>query len=311
MASYRQLPEVFRRLHPRFKTPWLSLIVFAGVIPIAVLLPGKVDFLGTMYSFGAMLSFTIAHASIIAAAAQAGRSRVVPRPPEPADRRARHAALRRLRRPRHRDRLGRRRRPVPAGALGGPRLAGDRVRLLLACTAAASSTRPLRETVRAPVLVLGPSLTVEYRTIVVPGEAHRRERGGARRRRAARGRARRDRRDRPRDRGAARAPARREAARARRTRPRRCSTTRRRSSRATASARSRACSARGAPGRRSSRRPAAATPSSSFSARRAAPSRAGRRLFGGTVDYVLREAPCRVLVAAGKQSGMRRQRHRC
>jgi nucleotide-binding universal stress UspA family protein len=27
----------------------------------------------------------------------------------------------------------------------------------------------------------------------------------------------------------------------------------------------------------------------------------GRRLFGGTVDYVLREAPCRVLVAAGKR----------
>ena len=31
MASYRQLPEVFRRLHPRFKTPWLSLVVFAGI----------------------------------------------------------------------------------------------------------------------------------------------------------------------------------------------------------------------------------------------------------------------------------------
>src|SRR6476620_6619268 len=66
MSSYRQLPDVFRRLHPRFKTPWLSLIVFAGVISIAVLLPGKVNFLGTMYSFGAMLSFTIAHLAVIA-----------------------------------------------------------------------------------------------------------------------------------------------------------------------------------------------------------------------------------------------------
>ena len=37
-----------------------------------------------------------------------------------------------------------------------------------------------------------------------------------------------------------------------------------------------------------------------------APSPGGRRLFGGTVDYVLREAPCRVLVAAGKRGGMRR-----
>ena len=63
MASYRQLPEVFRRLHPKFKTPWLSLLVFAGVISILVLLPGQTDFLGTMYSFGAMLSFTVAHAS--------------------------------------------------------------------------------------------------------------------------------------------------------------------------------------------------------------------------------------------------------
>ncbi len=66
MASYRQLPEVFRRLHPRFKTPWLSLLFFAGVLSIVVLLPGRTDFLGNMYAFGAMLSFTIAHVSVIA-----------------------------------------------------------------------------------------------------------------------------------------------------------------------------------------------------------------------------------------------------
>jgi len=64
MASHRQLPEIFRRLHPRFKTPWLSLLVFGGIIAIAVLLPGQTTFLGDMYAFGAMLSFTIAHASI-------------------------------------------------------------------------------------------------------------------------------------------------------------------------------------------------------------------------------------------------------
>src|SRR5207244_2043569 len=40
MSSYRQLPEVFRRLHPRFKTPWLALVVFAGLTPIVFLLPG-------------------------------------------------------------------------------------------------------------------------------------------------------------------------------------------------------------------------------------------------------------------------------
>jgi APA family basic amino acid/polyamine antiporter len=65
MASYRQLPGAFRRLHHRFKTPWLSLVVFAGVVSIAVLLPGKTAFLGDMYAFGAMLSFTIAHVAVI------------------------------------------------------------------------------------------------------------------------------------------------------------------------------------------------------------------------------------------------------
>jgi APA family basic amino acid/polyamine antiporter len=65
MASYRQLPEVFRRLHPRFKTPWLSLVIFAGIAPILVILPGDVNFVGTLYSLGATLSFTVAHASVI------------------------------------------------------------------------------------------------------------------------------------------------------------------------------------------------------------------------------------------------------
>jgi len=66
MSSYRQLPEVFRRLHPRFKTPWLAIVVFAGMAPFVFLLPGNVDFIGRMYAFGAMLSFTVAHASVTA-----------------------------------------------------------------------------------------------------------------------------------------------------------------------------------------------------------------------------------------------------
>ena len=65
MAHYRQLPQVFRRVHQRFRTPWIALIFFAGLIPIVTLIPGKVDFLSTMYSFGAMLSFTIAHLAVI------------------------------------------------------------------------------------------------------------------------------------------------------------------------------------------------------------------------------------------------------
>jgi APA family basic amino acid/polyamine antiporter len=65
MSIHRQLPERFRRLHPRFKTPWLSLLVFAGFFSILFMLPGNVNFIGRMYAFGAMLSFTIAHAAVI------------------------------------------------------------------------------------------------------------------------------------------------------------------------------------------------------------------------------------------------------
>jgi basic amino acid/polyamine antiporter, APA family len=65
MSTHRQLPERFRRLHPKFKTPWLSLLVFAGFFSILFMLPGNTDFIGRMYAFGAMLSFTIAHAAVI------------------------------------------------------------------------------------------------------------------------------------------------------------------------------------------------------------------------------------------------------
>ncbi len=73
MASYRQMPEIFRRLHPQFKTPWLSLLVFAGIAPIILILPGDVNFVGTLYSFGATLSFTVAHASIVRLRMKAAR----------------------------------------------------------------------------------------------------------------------------------------------------------------------------------------------------------------------------------------------
>ena len=65
MAGYRQLPSVFRKLHRRFKTPWLALVIFAGLFPVLAILPGELSFLGTMYSFGATLSFTIAHVALI------------------------------------------------------------------------------------------------------------------------------------------------------------------------------------------------------------------------------------------------------
>jgi APA family basic amino acid/polyamine antiporter len=64
MGQYRQLPERLRQVHPRFHTPYIAILVFSGVA-ILTILPGQIDFLATMYSFGAMLSFTIAHVSVV------------------------------------------------------------------------------------------------------------------------------------------------------------------------------------------------------------------------------------------------------
>jgi APA family basic amino acid/polyamine antiporter len=65
MGQYRQLPERLRVLHPRFRTPYIAIMVF-GLVACVTILPGQAEFLGTIYAFGAMLSFTIAHLAVIA-----------------------------------------------------------------------------------------------------------------------------------------------------------------------------------------------------------------------------------------------------
>ena len=64
MGQHRQLPESLRQVHPRYRTPYIAIMIFS-VVAIITLLPGQTDFLATMYSFGAMLSFTIAHVAVI------------------------------------------------------------------------------------------------------------------------------------------------------------------------------------------------------------------------------------------------------
>jgi APA family basic amino acid/polyamine antiporter len=64
MGIHRQVPDRLRQLHPKYGTPWVGIIVF-GVIACITLLPGQAEFLGNMYAFGAMLSFTIAHAAVV------------------------------------------------------------------------------------------------------------------------------------------------------------------------------------------------------------------------------------------------------
>ncbi len=64
MGLHRQLPDPIRQLHPRYRTPWIGIIVFGGIACLT-LIPGKATFLGNLYAFGAMLSFTIAHLSVV------------------------------------------------------------------------------------------------------------------------------------------------------------------------------------------------------------------------------------------------------
>ena len=64
MGIHRQLPDGLRRLHPKYRTPWIGIIVFSG-FAILVTLPGQATFLGSVYSFGALLSFTMAHLAVI------------------------------------------------------------------------------------------------------------------------------------------------------------------------------------------------------------------------------------------------------
>lgn len=64
MGIHRQLPDAMRQLHPIYRTPWIGIGIFSVVACIA-LIPGQAEFLGNMYAFGAMLSFTVAHLAVI------------------------------------------------------------------------------------------------------------------------------------------------------------------------------------------------------------------------------------------------------
>jgi APA family basic amino acid/polyamine antiporter len=75
MGQYQQLPDRLRRISPRFRTPAVAIAVF-GAIACIVMIPGQADFLATLYAFGAMLSFTIAHISLVMLRWRLARSRM-------------------------------------------------------------------------------------------------------------------------------------------------------------------------------------------------------------------------------------------
>jgi len=64
------LPRTFARLHPRYKTPYLSIIIF-GAAAALLILPGifvhgqEIDLLGSIYALAATFAFCSAHLSVM------------------------------------------------------------------------------------------------------------------------------------------------------------------------------------------------------------------------------------------------------
>ena len=70
LAGADLLPRRFARLHPKFKTPYVSIIIF-GIAAAVLVLPGifvhgqEIDLLGAVYSLAATFAFCSAHLSVM------------------------------------------------------------------------------------------------------------------------------------------------------------------------------------------------------------------------------------------------------
>jgi len=66
MGENYQIPRYVYRLHPRYRSPYVSLAIFSVLaICIVVASRGKLTFLADLYNFGAMLAFFMTHLSLI------------------------------------------------------------------------------------------------------------------------------------------------------------------------------------------------------------------------------------------------------
>lgn len=64
LALNRQIPSSLGRLHPRYATPRV-VIAIGAVLALILLIPNDIHFLAGLYAFGATVSFTIVHLSIL------------------------------------------------------------------------------------------------------------------------------------------------------------------------------------------------------------------------------------------------------
>jgi len=69
LGSHKLVPAALSRVHHRFKTPYIAIILFS-LVAIIMLVPGffaanVFENMGALYAFGSLLAFMFAHASIL------------------------------------------------------------------------------------------------------------------------------------------------------------------------------------------------------------------------------------------------------
>jgi len=69
LGRHKLVPPALSRVHPRFKTPYISIILFS-IVAILILIPSFFEAdvfknMGALYAVGSLLAFMFAHASII------------------------------------------------------------------------------------------------------------------------------------------------------------------------------------------------------------------------------------------------------
>jgi amino acid transporter len=77
MGRDRQLPSVLARLHPRYNTPYVGMLVTATIsLGVALFMKNRLDDLASIVNFGALSGFLFLHVSVLARFAVKLRSRV-------------------------------------------------------------------------------------------------------------------------------------------------------------------------------------------------------------------------------------------